>query len=55
MCQCKHPSQGFSAPVSEIEMVHADLVLRGAESKGTPSPGHKASLSRPRTSFWILL
>ena len=55
MCQCMHPSQGSSAPVSEIETVHADFVLRGAESKGTPSPGHKASLSRPRTSFWILL
>ena len=55
MRQCKHPSQGSSASVSEIETVHADFVLRGAESKGISIPGHKASLSRPRTSFWILL
>ena len=53
MCQCKHPSQGSSAPVSEIETVHADFVIRGAKSKGISSPGHEASLSRPRTSFRI--
>ena len=35
MCQCKHPSQGSSAPDSEIETVHADVVLRGAESEVT--------------------
>ena len=55
MCQCKHPSQGSSAPVSEIETVYADFVIRGAESEVTLSPGHEASLTRPRTSFWILL
>ena len=55
-CQVQAFQYRVSGPcLSQFEMVHVDFVIKGGQNqRSNPGPGPMASLSSPRTSFWIL-